>query len=111
MDCNNYSYTAPGFGIDYEKPIDEYSNDDMNATLDYWKNQYSATPANSRYNDYIVMAYSYDGQMDISEVFTTMDAARALYTHIVDNYSDTPPVKRELRKLINSLHRQEKGVA
>ena len=111
MDCNNYSYTAPGFGVDYEKPINEYSNDDMSATLDYWKNQYSADPSNSRYNDYIVWAGSYDGSMDISEVFKTIDAARALYDHIVTNYHDTPPVKRDLRKYINSLHRLEKGVA
>lgn len=111
MDINSYSYTAPEFGVDYEKPIDEYWNDDMNATLDYWKNQYSAGPSNSRYNDFIVMAGSYDGQMDISEVFKTLDAARALYNHIVTNYHDTPPVKRDLRKYINSLHRLEKGVA
>lgn len=111
MDINSYSYTAPGFGVDYEKPIAEYSNDDMNATLDKWSNQYSAAPSNSRYNDYIVIAGSYDGQMDISETFKRLDTARALYDHIVTNYHDTPPVKRDLRKYINSLHRLEKGVA
>ena len=111
MDCNSYSYTAPGFGVDNEKPINEYSNDDMSAVLDYWNNQYNAAPNNPNYNKYIVIASSYDGSMDIWEVFTTFKAAQALYTHIVDNYSDTPPVKRELRKVINSLHRSEKGVA
>ena len=104
MDINSYSYTAPGFGVDYPAPVAEYSNDDMNAEITTQRGYNGATV-------YIVWAGSYDGSMDIYESFRTLDAARALYDHIVTNYHDTPPVKRYLRKYINSLHRLEKGVA
>ena len=69
MDCNSYFYTAPGFGVDYDLPIEQYENDDMNAVLDKWSNQYNAAPNNPNYNKYVVSASSYDGSMDIWEVF------------------------------------------
>lgn len=109
MDINNYSYTGPDFGVDYDNPINEYRNDDMNAILDYWYNQYNAAPNHPNNDKYIVSASSYDGSMDIWEMFTTLDAAKTLYNHIIENYKHTPPIKRELRKYINSLHRLEKG--
>ena len=33
MDCNSYSYTAPGFGADADNRIVFYGNDDMNAEI------------------------------------------------------------------------------
>ena len=108
MDCNNYSYTAPGFGVDETAPILEYHNDDMRALFDYWRNQYDATPNHPRHNDYIVSAWSYDGQLEVDEVFTHAEPARKLYTHIITNYSHTPPTKRALNAAIRQAHKQDR---
>lgn len=97
MDCNSYSYTAPGFGVDSPVPVAEYQNDDM----------YAEITTQHGYNGaivYNVWAGSYDGSMDVYEQFNTLDAARALYDHIVTNYSDTPPVPVELKKAIREYH-------
>lgn len=107
MDCNNYSYTAPGFGVDNAAPIMEHRNDDMQAILDHWENQYNASPNHPNRGKYIVSAWSYDGQMEIDELFTTEDAARKLYNHIITNYTDTPPIKRELNKAIRAAHKED----
>ena len=100
MDCNSYSYTAPGFGVDYPAPVAEYRNDDMSAEITTQSGYNGATVYN-------VWAGSYDGSMDIYETFHTVEAARALYDHIVTNYTDTPPMKRELNKVIRAAHRRE----
>lgn len=97
MDCNTYSYTAPGFGVDYLAPVAEYHNDDMSAEI----------TTQHGYNDatvYNVWAYSYDGSMDVYETFSALEAAHTLYNHIVNNYSHITPNKRELRQAIRAAH-------
>ena len=99
MDCNSYSYTASGFGVDYKAPLMEIRNDDMEAEIDRHGEYYS------------VWAYSYDGQLDVYETFNTEHAAQQLYNHIATNYSRTPPSKRELNKAIGATHKIDmKGV-
>ena len=93
MDCNSYSYTAPGFGVDYPAPVAEYRNDDMSAEITTQNGCNGAKVYN-------VWAGSYDGSMDVYESFRTVEAARALYDHIVTNYTDTPPITAELNKAI-----------
>ncbi len=100
MDCNSYSYTAPGFGVDYPAPVAEYHNDDMRAEITTQRGYNGAT-------GYNVWAGSYDGDLDVYESFNTVEAARALYDHIVTNYNHTPPMKRELNKVIRAAHRRE----
>ncbi len=100
MDCNSYSYTAPGFGVDYPAPVAEYHNDDMRAEITT-QNGYNGAKV------YNVWAGSYDGDLDVYESFNTAEAARALYDHIVTDYSHTPPMKRELNKFIRAAHRRE----
>ena len=95
MDCNSYSYTAPGFGVDYKAPLMEIRNDDMESEIDRHGKYYS------------VWAYSYDGQMDIYETFNTEHAAQNLFNHITDNYSHTPPRKRELNRIIKAAHKAD----
>lgn len=90
MDCNSYSY-APYMLDCYEKKIDAYNNDDMEAELTACENVYS------------VYAISYDGSLDVMEEFAELETARQLYKYIVDNYSYTPP-GRELDVYIKSLH-------
>lgn len=104
MDCNSYSYTAPGFGVDNAAPVFEYRNDDMSALLDKWSNQYNALSNHPNNDKYIVSAWSVDGSMEIDEIFITLDAARALYDHIMANYTDTPPIKSEIRQVIRNCH-------
>ena len=99
MDCNSYSYTAPGFGVENNPPLLKISNDDMQAELTRHATYFS------------VWAYSYDGQLDVYETFTTENAAQQLYNHIATNYSSTPPSKRELNKAIRAAHKIDmKGV-
>ena len=100
MDCNSYSYTAPGFGVDYPAPVAEYHNDDMRAEITT-QNSYNRSKV------YNVWAGSYDGDLDVCESFNTVEAARALYDHIVTNYKHTPPMKRELNKVIRAAHKRE----
>lgn len=90
MGCNSYSYTV----------LELYRNDDMSAEITIQRSYNDATVYN-------VWAGSYDGSMDIYESFRTLDAARALYDNIMDNYTDTPPIKRELNKAIRAAHRME----
>ena len=97
MDCNSYSYTAPGFGVDRPAPVVEYRNDDMSAEITTQRGYNGATVYN-------VWAGSYDGSMDVYESFRTLDAARALYDHIMDNYTDTPPIASVLNKAIREAH-------
>lgn len=96
MDCNSYSYTAPGFGVDYPAPVAEYRNDDMRAEI--------TAQGHGADMVYHVWAGSYDGDLDVYETFTALEAARALYDHIVTNYSHTTPDKRELRQAIREAH-------
>jgi hypothetical protein len=97
MDCNSYSYTAPGFGVDRPAPVAEYRNDDMSAEITTQRGYNGATVYN-------VWAGSYDGDLDVCESFNTVEAARALYDHIMDNYTDTPPITAELNKAIREAH-------
>lgn len=100
MDCNSYNYTAPGFGVDRPAPVAEYRNDDMSAEITTQRGYNGAMVYN-------VWAGSYDGDLDVYESFNTIEAARALYDFILDNYTDTPPHKRELNKVIRAAHRRE----
>ena len=94
MDCNSYSYT-PHMLDEQSTIISSIRNDDMTAELDHPGNYFS------------VWAYSYDGQMDIYETFTSEEPARKLYNHIIANYTDTPPIKRELNRVIKALHKED----
>ena len=95
MDCNSYSYTAPGFGVEDNPPLLKISNDDMQAELTRHATYFS------------VWAYSYDGQLDVYETFNTENAARTLYNHIMYNYTTTPPDRRTLNKAIRNAHRED----
>lgn len=89
-----------GFGVDYPAPVAEYHNDDMSAEITTQRGYNCSTVYN-------VWAGSYDGDLDVYESFNTVEAARALYDHIVTNYKHTPPMKRELNKVIRAAHRRE----
>lgn len=97
MDISSYSYTAPGFGVDSQAPVAEYRNDDMSAEITTQRGYNGATVYN-------VWAGSYDGSMNVYESFRTVEAARALYDHIMGNYTDTPPIASELNKAIRKAH-------
>lgn len=94
MDCNSYSY-APNMLEDSKPYIDEYENDDMQCTLE-------------KTSGYTVCANSYDGTLDVCESYKTLDAARFLFSAIVDNFSYTAPTKKETRALINQAKRIDK---
>lgn len=99
MDCNSYSYTAPGFEVDYNPPINQYRNDDMSADI-----------TSQGYGNniiYWVWAGSYDGDLEVSECFKTLNVAQKLFNHIVTNYKDTPPDYRRLNPYIRRLHKME----
>lgn len=98
MDCNSYSYTADGFGADHNPPLKKIENDDMSAEL-------------CRLNGCIgfsVFAGSYDGSLDVYESFNTLEAAEEFYQFIVDHYSDSPPVKRELNQVIKACKQHDR---
>lgn len=95
MDCNSYSY-APHMLEDSKPYLEEYENDDMWCMLE-------------KTYGYTVCANSYDGTLDICESYQTIEAARFLYTAIVDNFSDSAPTKKETRALINQAKRIDKG--
>lgn len=89
MDCGNYSY-APSMLDGGREILNSYENDDMQAELERVDNVYC------------VWAYSYDGELDVSEEFSSLSAATSLYEYIVENYSDTPPGE-ELQDFIRNL--------
>ena len=89
MDCNSYSY-APSMLDGGSEYINRYENDDMRIELE-------------RSNGvYIVWAFSYDGQLDVFEEFSSLSAASSLYDFIMNNYTDTPPGE-ELQDFIRNL--------
>lgn len=91
MDINSYSY-APGI-LDEDLTIARYDNDDMTAYIDN-----SGTKSNPCF---WVSAYSYDGDLEISESFKNETTAKSVFNYIVDNYSDTPPANNtELQQQI-----------
>lgn len=91
MDINSYSY-SPGI-LDEDSTIARYDNDDMTAYIDN-----SGTKSNPCF---WVSAYSYDGDLEISESFKNETTAKSVFNYIVDNYSDTPPAdNEELQKII-----------
>lgn len=91
MDINSYSY-SPGI-LDEDLTVARYDNDDMTAYIDN-----SGTKSNPCF---WVSAYSYDGDLEISESFKNKTPATSVFNYIVDNYSDTPPAdNEELQKKI-----------
>ena len=87
---NSYSY-APSMVQDYERvQIDYYENDDMYMELERVDNVYC------------VMAYSWDGSLDVSEEFSELSKAAKLYEYIFDNYTSSPPGD-ELQDFISGL--------
>ena len=71
--------------------IEEFKNDDMFTSIIQFDGGYN------------VDAGSYDGQMHVCEPFITLEIARTLYNHIIEYYSTTPPIKRELKRFIKTL--------
>lgn len=94
MDCNSYSYTPHMLDED-QHYIACFNNDDMEIELERHDTYFS------------IWAYSYDGQLDVYETFTTENAAQALYNHIFDNYTTTPPDRRTLNKAIRDAHKAD----
>lgn len=89
---NSYSYTPTM--LNENNNIKEFSNDDMYIELSKERN----------YNYYLFYVYacSYDGQLEVSEVFRDQETAEKLYNYIYESYTDTPPGD-ELQSFINSL--------
>lgn len=84
---------------EFYKTISEYENDDMWASIAEYSEGYS------------VYAGSYDGQMNVTAEFQTLEVANVLYKHIIEYYSDTPPIKRKLNRFIKSLARADMQTA
>lgn len=103
MGCNRYSY-APSMLEDSNPYIDEYENDDMSAYID----ESARGNIGQWEKGFTVWAGSHDGSLDVCEFYRTIDAARFLFSAIVDNFSTTPPTKREQRALINQAKRIDK---
>ena len=101
MDCNNYSYT-PYILDGEENVIERYENDDMEVEI--WKE------ARKGRNIFIVSSLSYDGSLDVSEVFKTEKAARELYKIIYDNYISSPTDNKTLKAQIKKCHKIEKEI-
>ena len=77
--------------------VDYYANDDMYVEIVYQtKEKYS-------YEGYGVWAQSYDGSLEVSELFDDYEHAYRLFEYIWENYSDTPPDEDELIDYIASL--------
>lgn len=93
MDCNSYSY-APYMLDEDRSYIKRYENDDMEVELDPKRVD--------------VWAFSYDGSMDVYEIFKTLEAAQAFFDLIVENYSSTPPGD-ELEELIRAAHEEDEA--
>ena len=90
MDINSYSY-AP-YMLEEDCPrIAYYENDDMYAEIYVRFGKY-----------YNVYAFSYGGELDVSEEFSDEDKARRLYDFIIDNYTSSPPGE-ELDDFIRDL--------
>lgn len=98
MDCNSYSY-APHMLDGEDETLDHYENVDMEISV-YKYRHYSTY----RYD---VLAYSYDGQLEVAETFTSEATARRLYLHIMRNYTDTPPDMDVLNEYIQKLKKGE----
>lgn len=78
MDCNSYSY-APTM-LDCEKNyLARFENDDMYIELENF------------HGSFTVYAFSYDGDLDVYEMFSDENQARILYQFILDNYTYSPP--------------------
>lgn len=92
MDVNNFSY-APSLGVE-NCTIYLYENDDMTAYVE--KQRVYGT------HRFWVSAYSYDGQMDVVEVYDNENTAKRLYDYIVENFAGTPPTE-DLQYFIDSL--------
>jgi len=94
MDCNSYSY-APTMLDEDQDTLASYKNDDMEVCLE-------CIGPRQRLPEYHVWAFSYDGQLDVAELFFDRAPAERLYNFIRENYSDTPPGD-ELGAFIESL--------
>lgn len=91
MDCNSYSY-AP-YMLDGEKSaLAYYENDDMYVEMHRRSD-----------NCFWVYALSYDGDLEVSEEFSSQDKAARLYDFIYDNFTSGPPVGDELNDFIRDL--------
>lgn len=94
---SKYIQTAHMFMDDNTTTVAEFKNDDMFSSI----MEFDLGCNNVGYN---VDAGSYDGQMHVCEQFQTLEIARTLYNHIIEYYSDTPPIKRRLKRFIKTLH-------
>ena len=72
MDCNSYSYAPHMLDKEHEQ-IAYYENDDMYMELEHYGRVYCCS------------AYSYDGQLDVAEEFSSPDKAQRLYDFIHEN--------------------------
>lgn len=102
MDCNNYSY-APHM-LENKPAIATYENDDMYSSID----EAARGNIGDWINGFEVYSGSYDGSLEVSEFFRTIDAARFLHDSIVREYSTSAPTKKQIRALINQAKRIDK---
>ena len=70
--------------------IDYYANDDMYVVV------------RVAVGEYVVEAYSYDGSLEVDEIYRSYITARKLFDFIRENYNNTPP-HEELQEFIDSL--------
>ena len=89
MDCNSYSY-APTMLDEKHRQIAYYENDDMYMELEQIGDVFCCS------------AYSWDGDLDVSEEFSALSKAAKLYEFIAENYTDGPPGD-ELDEFIHNL--------